>query len=721
MEVVGIDLGTTNTLVCINQKGKEKCLKFGSMDSELLPSCIYVDSFQDIYVGEEAQEEGILDSENFISSAKTYMGKEWKKECNGLTFTPTDVATEILKMVRKKVIESLGINESESIDAVITVPAYFNSKQRAETRKAGENAGLNVVKIIAEPTAAAVAFIEDMEVENQVFVVDFGGGTFDLSVLKQDENENYVTCHAPGGNNHLGGDDLDQLVFEYLIEWLEEEIGVNLSTFEKSGLKDRSEYLNARATIKREAEKAKIKLSKKTEADIRILNIFSVNGESKHFQVTLTRERFEKCCQSVFDRIDQMIREYIQKENISVSDIEEIVLVGGSCYIPKVKEIVENIFHKKTNTSMDLSTLVAKGACIVANSLDGVETSEFVDVISHSLGVEVQGKKFVKMLKRGTRIGNNEVCVETKEFSTTEDNQDSISVNVYEIIDDENETDVTKLSSYGRFILDGIKKEKKGEALIEIQFEYDADGCLVVTATDKKNPSQSKSVEMYGEIWEQEKNTNAAPIDFMLLLDISGSMNSNDSTYNGNIESRIATAKRACAKLVNEMIDFSVHRMGLGTFESDAQLINSLTADKKLLEEKIAKIDASDGLTALANAIKLGQDELRKSNNEKVMIIVTDGIPCIGDTFNLRTMMFFVENQVGSYEEFCVKAAETAKKDEIRIVIIGVGMEQSGGEELMTEIASQKNEKNDFYSISDMGQLTETFATVIRDIVERGV
>ncbi len=719
MATVGIDLGTTNTLVCINQKGKEKCLRFGAMDSEILPSCIYVDKDEKIIVGEEARDEGRLDPENFVSSAKTYMGTDKLYNCNGIEFNPTKVATEILKVVKDKVVEILALEDDETVDAVITVPAYFSSKQRSETNKAGIEAGLNVTKIIAEPTAAAVAFIDESEAEDKVFVVDFGGGTFDLCVLEQDSDENYRTCHAPGGDRTLGGDNIDELIINGVIEWYREQYDIDLSSYDKSGISDKSEFLSARAKIKREAEKAKIKLSKKSEADISIPNFARINGKYEDFDITLTRARMEEWCAPVFDRVETLITSYIgeiKADGIDMDSIEHIVLVGGSCYIPKIKEIVQSIFGKKTNTSMDLSTMVAKGACIVANSLNGVEDGpKFIDVIAHSLGLEVKGDRFEKMLNRGTRICKGEKYNETKIFTTTYDNQDSIEVNVYETMDDDDETDIKKLTPYGRFVMDNITKAKKGEASIEIKFEYDDNGCLVVTSTDLQS-GISKEVEMHGEIWDESDASNrTAPIDFALLIDTSGSMSGTP----------LESAKRASRKLINEMIDLNSHRLGIVTFNDTADIVSGLSNKIDELISKINSIKNASGLTVLAEAMAKGHELLKNSSNEKVIIAVTDGDPVAKSVDGVTSIItrLFGNNAFSNrnnYDEICVDTATAIKNAGTRIIIIGVGVGDNA-KKLMKEIASNNNGKNDFYSIDNMNQLADTFATVMRDIVVKGV
>lgn len=704
---VGIDLGTTNTLVCVNIKGKEKCLRFGEMDSEMLPSAIYyVEDTDEVMVGADAKDEGIIDPFNFIKSAKTYMGdNQHIYHCKGRDFNPTQVATEVLKEVKKTIVQELDLDEDERIDAVITVPAYFNTDQRRETRQAGFDAGLNVTRIIAEPTAAAVAFIDNEEIEGKVFVIDLGGGTFDLSVMEQDDKDIYKACRAAGGDNHLGGDDFDLMLEEYLISVFKEDTGIDLTSYEKSGIPDKRKYYSVRGKIRNEAELAKIKLSKKNEAKIILKNLVSKDGKSD-LNINLTREDFEECCQSLFSKIETMIRDYIKTENIDISEIEEVVLVGGSCYIPKVREIVESIFNKKANASMDLSTLVVKGACIVSESESGVGDSNFVDMVAHSLGVEVKGKKFVKMLERGTRIGANDKVIGKNTFLTSRDNQDSIDVRVYECQGDENEKDVRKLKRYGRFVMSGLKKRPAEKTEIEITFEYDKDGVLVVNAIDTADPNASISVSLDGSSWEED-NSSGEPIDFVLLLDTSGSMNQ-DEKFQGEKSTKLNIAKFACKELVENMIDFTNHSLEVLTFDSSVTKISDRSTDKRDLAHKIHGIPGSNGLTEIAMALDSAKSDLIISKKEKVILIVTDGNPVTNCNITSE-----------KYYEICVSKANDCKNNNIRIIIIGVGILDEYTE-LMKRIASKKEDGGtDYYSISNFNQLAETFKTVMRDIIEK--
>ena len=365
---IGIDLGTTNTLACYLKNGKPELIRFSG--KTLLPSVIYVGEDGNIIVGKNAKKRGVFDPLNVIRSSKTYMAdakKTWT--VGGKTFNPTEVATEILKEVKQTTLKKLHCPPDTTVNAVITVPAYFNGNQKDETKKAGVTAGLNVLQIITEPMAAAVAAVRDLGLNEKIFVTDLGGGTFDISVLEADQANSVYRALDLDGDRKLGGDDFDKLIYDYFISIIQDDLGLDLSTQKNSGL-DYNEYYSMTGRVLDEAEKAKIDLSESTTCDVSILNLFHYNGKNYDFNIEFTREEFDDICKPIFDKITSRIKKFIDSsDKFKVSEISTIILAGGGCYIPGVREEVEKIFGKKVvDTQFDLSALKVIGACYVAES-----------------------------------------------------------------------------------------------------------------------------------------------------------------------------------------------------------------------------------------------------------------------------------------------------------------------------------------------------------------
>lgn len=674
---VGIDLGTTNTLVSADKKGKITCLKFDR--STMLPSVVYINEEGTLDVGSKALAKGVNDPNNCIKSAKTWMGDYSKKwSINERVFTPTDVAIEVLKVVKQTVVKRLKLNEQDIIEAVITVPAYFTSNQIDETRKAGEKAGLKVSKIVTEPMAAAIAYSNEVEVDKKIFVIDIGGGTFDISVLEADYNNNVYNNIAVDGDKKLGGDDFDECLIAHFIEIIEEDIGIDLSSFEKSGL-TYEDYHSMRGRIMKEAENTKVELSDSDEVEILIPNLFEYKGKSYSFETVVNRELFDELCENLYDRIEDIITKLLKTKasegKFTINDIGRVVLVGGTCYIPAIKDRMKKLFNQPVYTDMDLSTMVVQGACILATSNDGLEKIEIKDIISHSLGIEVQGSKgaeLEKILLKDTVYPNSN----SKTFTTSYDNQESVDINVYE---GENIYDLDKNEFYGSFTLDGVEKAPKGKPQIKVEFKFDENRILEVCATDLKTKSY-KIVKM--KKGEKVTQTMQKPMDLMLLMDASGSM-----------RSRMVDAKNACTSLINDMIDFNVHRLGIVKFTSSATLLNPLTSNKSQLLKTVESITTS-GSTNMHDAIKVANNTLKRSENEKVIIIVTDGYP---DNENLTKKM-----------------ANDAKNSGIRVISIGAG--HGVDYTLLEKISSNVDKKIDSYRIDEMSKLTETFKTIISSL-----
>lgn len=681
--IVGIDLGTTNTLVCYQNKGKQRLIKFPG-SGELLPSVIYAEEDGKIIVGHAAKNKGVIDPVNCIHSAKTFMGDKKKTwTLRGKKFTPTDVAVEVLKEARRCIIKKLKAPEDAEIHAVITVPAYFSGMQKEATRDAGERAGFKVIRIISEPMAAAISAVQDMDLD-KVFVVDLGGGTFDLSLLEANRNTHEYTALGTDGDRHLGGDNFDDAVYNYLLHQVEEDSGLNLKNQKGSGL-SYSEYYQMTGQVREAAEEAKIDLTDSEETDIDLPNLFKLRGEDYTFSSVLTRKEFDTLSKGLYDRINEIVKRFILKEeregNLDISKISAIILAGGSCYIPHVQDMVRAIFHRDFNADLDLATLVAKGANIVAETdMHGLSSGMVIkDIITHSLGLEVDENGtsvFDKLLLKDDVYP----CEKTKTYTTTQDNQHEVDIQVYEASSEgEDSKDLSKQHFYGSLILEGIEDAKAGEPEIDVTFSFDQSQCLTVMAKNKKT-GKEKSVRLEKGM-EAPVRKAVKPIDFMILLDSSGSM-----TYT------LDTAKDACRALFHDMIDLSIHRIGLANFDNDATLLIGLTNNENSLNRALSGIGAYGG-TEITNALRKADSQLSKSGDRmKVVIIVTDG-----EDFN--------PTQALNY-------ANGMKNHGIRIIAIGT---EGADHSYLKRLASP----GDSYRIKDMSGLKETFKTVVQKITTK--
>ena len=495
--VVGIDLGTTNTLACYFRKGKPNFIKFAG--SKMLPSVLYVDPVGTLYVGKIASAKGILDPKNEIRSSKTHMGdfsKEWN--CNGRTFNATQAATEILKEVKRCIIKKMKCSEDTPIDAVITVPAYFNSNQTDETRKAGQEAGLNVTRIITEPMAAAIAAVTENELDKKIFVVDLGGGTFDLSVLEADQSTHSYYALDISGDRKLGGDDFDNAIKNYLVKIIEDDLGMDLSSYQSANLSE-GKYNSSMGRIRNAAALAKEELSTVHETDINIDNLFEYDGKAYDLNITISRDKFERECAPLFEKIANRIRKFIaESDRFKLSDISTVVLAGGSCYIPKVQQIVKEILNKPINVQSEFSTLVAKGACLYADSGSSGIAIKIEDVLSHSLGISsYNGYKgdgtdklvLAKILNKGDKYP----CSNTRSFWTIKDFQKAMDIDVYEAGSDcENIEDIEAHDFYGGFTLEDITPAPAGQTHVQVTFSYDKSRCLIVTAREEESGAEKR-------------------------------------------------------------------------------------------------------------------------------------------------------------------------------------------------------------------------------------
>lgn len=651
---IGIDLGTTNSVVAYFENEHIEYLKFRNKES-LSSVMLYKDG--KIIVGEVAKKKAISNPANFIKSSKTFIGdneKVWQIEDR--KFTPTDVATEILKEIKKNLNKKFP-DVSEFI-AVITVPAYFTSTQIDETKKAGEQADFIVKQIITEPVAAAVAYGFEDELNQKLFIVDIGGGTFDTSILKV-SNKHFETL-AIDGNRKLGGDDFDNYILEYLLKHIRREKGINLASFEKSGIPE-DEYIKAKQTLVTKSEEIKKELSEYEKVEIEIPNLLS----GYNLSTKITREVFEDISSITIETIKRTIKKTLEDSNHLPEDIDKVVLVGGTSKIPIVREFVTELFGKSPYSDKPLDKLVAMGAAIVAQAENSVNIK---DIISHSLGIEIIGNRFSPILRKN----QNYPISHTETYTTTIDFQQSVDINVYE---GEDEEDVNNNSFYGGFSLTNIEQAKAGEPKIEVTFEFDENRILKVTARDIRSGA-SKSEEIEIDKGSKKKITpDIQPFDIVLVIDVSGSM----CGY------PLDKAKEACDLMVSSMIDLSVHKVGLVEFGSIAKKIADLSNDKNYLKDSISYISCK-GSTNMADGIKVAKKILKSAENNKLLIIVTDGYP---------DSSFETEQQANKI------------KEDTKLITIGIG---SGIDEyFLKRIASSEK---DYYSGSDFSELANIFQKI---------
>jgi molecular chaperone DnaK len=560
-KAVGIDLGTTNSVVAVLEGGEPSVIA-NAEGNRTTPSIVAFKGNETL-VGELAKRQAITNPDNTIRSIKRHIGTNWKETFEGKEYTPQEISARILQKLKKDAESYLGEDVTE---AVITVPAYFNDAERQATKEAGKIAGLNVLRIINEPTAASLAYGLENNEDQKILVFDLGGGTFDVSVLEI--SEGVFEVKSTSGDSKLGGDDWDQRVMDWLIEKFKSSTGIDISN-DKMAIQ----------RIKEGAEKAKIELSSTSETEINLPFITANDSGPQHLLEKLSRSEFEKITADLVERTKSPVENALSDAGLNYSDIDHVILVGGSTRMPAVQALVKSLTGKDPHKGVNPDEVVASGAAIQAGVLKGdVKDVLLLDVTPLTLGVETKGGIMTKMIERNTTIPTKR----SETFTTAEDNQTQVEIHV---LQGEREM-ASGNKSLGKFTLTDIPAARQGTPQIEVTFDIDANGIVNVNAKDLGTGKEQAITITGGTALEQDE------IDRMIK----------DAEQHANDDSK-----------KKELVE--TRNLAEGMITSTDKMLEE-NSDKATDEEKDAINNAKDALKALLEKEELTIDELKASIEE---------------------------------------------------------------------------------------------------------
>ena len=560
-KAVGIDLGTTNSVVAVLEGGEPSVIA-NAEGNRTTPSIVAFKS-EEVLVGELAKRQAITNPDNTVRSIKRHIGTDWKEKFEDKEYTPQEISARILQKLKRDAEAYLGDDVTE---AVITVPAYFNDAERQATKEAGQIAGLNVLRIINEPTAASLAYGLENNEDQKILVFDLGGGTFDVSILEI--SEGVFEVKSTSGDSKLGGDDWDQRVMDWLIDKFKSSTGIDLS-------KDKM----AVQRIQEGAEKAKIELSSTSETEINLPFITANDAGPQHLLEKLSRSEFEKITADLVERTKEPVENALSDAGMQYSDIDHIILVGGSTRMPSVQQLVKTLTGKDPHKGVNPDEVVASGAAIQAGVLKGdVKDVLLLDVTPLTLGVETKGGIMTKMIERNTTIPTKRSEV----FSTAENNQTQVEIH---ILQGEREVAAGN-KSLGRFTLTDIPAAMAGTPQIEVTFDIDANGIVNVNAKDLGTGKEQAITITGGTALEDDE------IDRMIK----------DAEQHANVDSK-----------KKELVE--TRNMAEGMVTSTEKMLDE-NKDKATEEEVAAITDANDKLKKLLENEDLSVDDLKNGIDE---------------------------------------------------------------------------------------------------------